>query len=399
MTIGRATGTPVLRRMNTIAVLDAVRRSAPEPRRIAELAEATGLTRPTVAHAVDELVVAGWLLEHAPSTGGRSGGRPAVRVSLNGRAAPVLGLDVGPHTVTAGVADATGVALSVAHRRVRRRGAKHVLQLVQDAHREALASAGLTTADIAMVVVGTPGIVDAATGRVVYAPSLPGWTAIDLVQHLTPTFDCPILIENDADLAALAVAQAHAHDGTVLAVRWGERLGAGVIIDGRLHRGAGAAGEIGFIRLPGAEPPARGGRGPLERTVGAEAIVELARREADGHPESPLATGKADAAAVFAAAAAGDAVATAVVERVASTFAEALAPALLTLCPDAVIVSGGVARAGDVLLDALRRHLTELTLIPPRVELSTLAENATLTGAFHTALDHVWQRELSLERT
>lgn len=395
MTNGRATGTPVLRRINTAAVLAAARRSAPEPRRITELARATGLTRPTVAQAVDQLVAAGWLVEHAPSAGGSGGGRPAVRVSLNGRAAPVLGLDVGAHTVTAGVADLAGAPLSVTHRPVRRRGARHILRLVEDARTEALSLAGIDATDVAMVVVGTPGIVDAATGRVVYAPSLPGWTSIDLVEHLAPTFGCPVLVENDADLAALAVAQAHDCTGTVLAVRWGERLGAGVIIDGRLHRGAGAAGEIGFIRVPGADPSAQDDRGPLERTVGAEAIVELARREAVGHPESPLATAPVDAAAVFASAAAGDAVAKAVVERVASTLAEALAPALLTLCPDAVIVSGGVARAGAVLLDVLRRHLSDLTLIPPRVELSTLAENATLTGAFLTALDHVWQKELS----
>ena len=89
-------GTTMLRRINVAAVLDAVRRSAPAPLRVAELVERTGLARPTVAQAVDELLDAGWLQQHGPDSADRSLGRPAIRVSLRGRAAPVLGLDVGP---------------------------------------------------------------------------------------------------------------------------------------------------------------------------------------------------------------------------------------------------------------------------------------------------------------
>lgn len=392
-----ATGTPVLRRINTAAVLDAVRRSAPEPQRVTELVASTGLTRPTVAQAVDQLLTSGWLIEHAPTARPSGGGRPAMRVSLNGRAAPVLGLDVGPHTVTAGVADIGGEPLAVVHRQVRRRRAKHVLAQVEEVLAEALLAAEVAAADIAMVVVATPGIVDAERGRVVYAPSLPGWTSIDLIEHLRPRFSCPVMIENDANLAALAVARAHAGDGTVLAVRWGERLGAGVIINGRLHLGAGAAGEIGFIRPKTAGTEPMNGRGPLERAIGAAAIVELAREQGAGRGDSRMA-GVKDAAGVFAGAREGDPVALAVVEQVASTLATALAPALLVLCPDTVVISGGVARAGDILLEVVDRHLAELTLIPPRVELSTLAEDATLIGAFRMALDHVWQGQLNPAR-
>jgi predicted NBD/HSP70 family sugar kinase len=390
----RPTGTPVLRRMNTAAVLDAVRRAAPVPQRLVELVELTGLTRPTVAQAVDQLVASGWLLEHAPAPLLSGGGRPAIRVSLNGRAAPVLGLDVGPHTVTAGVADAAGEPLAVAHRKVRHRGPKHLLALVEEVLAAALLAADVPVGAIAMVVVATPGIVDSDTGRVLYAPSLPGWTSINLVEYLRPRFACPVLIENDANLAALAVAHEQLGKGTVLAVRWGERLGAGVIIDGRLHRGAGAAGEIGFIRHTGVGPPGMGEGGPLERAIGAAAIVRLARQQANGRTDSGMA-GVLDAAGVFSGARGGDPVALAVVEQVGSTLATALAPALLVLCPDTVVISGGIARAGDILHEVVGRHLAELTLIPPRVELSSLAEDATLTGAFRMALDHVWQRELT----
>ncbi|MGW6505884.1 ROK family protein [Nonomuraea angiospora] len=421
MTEERPAGTPVLRRMNRAAVLDAVRRRAPEPIRVAELVRLTELTRPTVAQAVEDLLAAGWLRQVAPEQA--TVGRPATRFSLNGRAAPVLALDVGPHTVTVGIADLAGERLATIRRPVGRRGARHLLEAVDEATGAALAAAGLTAGQIAAVTAATPGIVEVTTGRVLFAPSVPGWPEIDLVGRLRARFRCAVTVENDANLAALAAVHRRAGAGTLLAVQWGERLGAGVVIDGRLHRGAGQAGEIGFIRPTTALPspatglpnpagdlpgPASGlpdpagdlpdpvgdGRGPLERAIGAEAIVDLARRRAEGRPESRLAR-VTDAAAVFAAAADGDPMAVAVVDRIAAVFAEAIAPAVLVLSPHAIVIGGGIARAGAVLLDAIARHLAGLVLTPPSVELSELAEGTVLTGAIQLALEEVWRDTLA----
>lgn len=424
MTEERPAGTPVLRRMNRAAVLDAVRRRAPEPVRLAELSRLTELTRPTVAQAVEDLLAAGWLRQHAPRPA--TVGRPATRFSLNGRAAPVLGLDVGPHTVTAGIADLAGERLAVIRRTVGRRSARHLLEAVDEATDEALATAGLAAEQITAVTAATPGIVEETTGRVLFVPSVPGWSEIDLAGRLRARFRCAVTVENDANLAALAAAHQRTGAGTLLAVQWGERLGAGVVIDGRLHRGAGQAGEIGFIRpvdkrpvvnrpdadlpdtdLPDSNPPDAGhpdaglpggagdGRGPLERAIGAEAIVNLARRRAAEHPESSLARAT-DAAAVFAAAAGGDPIAAEVVDRVAAVFAEAIAPVVLVLSPHVIVIGGGIARAGAVLLDAIARHLEDLTLTPPSVELSELAEGTVLTGAIQMALDEVWRDTLTV---
>ncbi|MFI0479051.1 ROK family protein [Actinomadura sp. 9N215] len=388
----RAVGTPVLRRLNTAAVLRAVRAQAPEPVRLAELVRLTGLTRPTVGQAVDDLVDAGWLQQHDPDAEPRQVGRPAVRVSLRDRAAPVLGLDVGPHTVSAGIDDLAARRLATVHRSVDRGDADRLLAVVDDAITRVLREAGLDADEIAGVVVATPGIVDPGSGRILLAPSVPGWTSVNLSDHLRGRFGCPVQVENDANLAALAVAGERTGAGTLLAVQWGERLGAGVVIGGVLHRGTGAAGEIGFIRPPGRVPDTGDGRGPLERTIGAEAIAEQARLAAREHPGSPLHDGPPDAAAVFAAAAAGDATARRVVDEVAATFAQAIAPAVLVLDPDAVVIGGGVAHAGPVLLTAITRRLAELTLSPPAVEFSGLAEDTVLTGALRLALDEVWRR-------
>ncbi|TCC21046.1 ROK family transcriptional regulator [Kribbella sindirgiensis] len=391
-------GTTMLRRINVAAVLDAVRRSAPAPLRVAELVERTGLARPTVAQAVDELLDAGWLQQHGPDSADRSLGRPAIRVSLRGRAAPVLGLDVGPHRVTVGVSDLAGRKLSL----VRRSGpgwtAQELLGVIGEVINEALAEAEVPAEDIAAVVAASPGIVDEHTGRVQLVPSVPGWSAIDLIKHVRGLLDCPVMLDNDANLAALAIAAARGGTGTLLAVQWGERLGAGIVIDGRLHRGTGAAGEIGFIATDTDDViNPEDSRGPLERAVGSEAIAALGRQAALDNPKSRLAElggEQLDTADVFAAAAERDPVAQAVVQQVARTFARALAPSVLVLDPTAVVIGGGVARAGAVLLDAISDQLRLLTLNHPKLELSALAEDAVVTGAMRMALDEVWQRKL-----
>ncbi|MEV4090055.1 ROK family transcriptional regulator, partial [Nonomuraea fuscirosea] len=75
--------------------------------------------------------------------------------------------------------------------------------------------------------------------------------------------------------------------------------------------------------------------------------------------------------------------------------AEAVAPAVLVLSPHAIVIGGGIARAGTVLLEAIVGHLEGLTLTAPRVELSELAEGTVLTGAIQMALDEVWRHALA----
>jgi predicted NBD/HSP70 family sugar kinase len=406
MVKGTAGGTTMLRRINVGAVLDVVRRSAPAPLRVAELVEQTGLARPTVAQAVDELLDTGWLQQHGPDAADRSLGRPAIRVSLRGRAAPVLGVDVGPHRVTVGVSDLAGRKLALVKRSGPGWGAQELVEVITEVIGEALDEAEVPAKDIAAAVAASPGIVDESTGRVRLLPSVPGWPDVDLTKHLRELVDCPVMIDNDANLAALAIAAARGGSGTLLAIQWGARIGAGIVIDGRLHRGSGAAGEIGFINLDPDDSATvaspEDGRGALERAIGSEAIAELGRRAAAEHPDSRLAQlsgGRPDPAAVFAAAAAKDPAAMEVVQQVAKLFAHSVAPALLVLDPAAVVIGGGIARAGTVLLDAISEQIRGLTLNQPKFELSALAEDAVVTGAMRMALDDVWRRKLPAAAT
>jgi predicted NBD/HSP70 family sugar kinase len=392
----------VLRRLNTATVLDAVRSAAPEALRISELAATTGLARPTVAQAVDDLLEDGWLTQHSAPSTARGVGRPAVRFSLATMAAPVLGVDVGARSVTVAVADLTGAQVAMVRHTGRPSEAEQILRTIESVLHDALDQAGVEAAAVAAVTVGSPGLVDAGRDTITLAPGVPGWSSVHLVDHLRTLVECDVRLENDANLAALGISETRDETHTLLAVQWGERIGSGLIIEGRLHRGSsGAAGEIGFVTPPGQRRRIEADqKGPLEVLIGAEGIAERAAAQAAKHPTSELARrlagaeNGARAAAVFEAAAAGDEVAAGVVNEVAEIFACAVAPVVLAVDPDAVVIGGGIARAGKQLPEAIERHLKELTLTSPPVELSPLAQDAVVTGALRVSLQDVWAQLL-----
>jgi predicted NBD/HSP70 family sugar kinase len=408
---------PLLRQINSARVLAALRGSGPLS--LSDLAARTGLSRPTVGQVVDQLYAGGLLAYAEPGQfGAVRSGRPARLVRFRSEAAYVVGIDIGRHKALVMVADLAGTV--VAQHREMTSGASSsadLLAALRKAAREALARAGIRRADVASVAAGTPGLVDWPRGAVVLAPGLPGWK-IALARELGRSFRCPVQVENDANLAVLAERRhGVARDArTVVFILWGERVGAGVLIGDQLHRGAAnAAGEIGYLALdPGmtAEPDAAG-RGPFERMVGAEAIVEVARSAAARQggelaqlgAEGPgpggangvggrRAPGELDAGAVFAAAARGDAAAVETVQTIAARFARGLAPVLLVLDPDLVVIGAGVSLAGATLLQAIEASVSPLTLVRPRLELSRLGDEAVVLGAVELALAEAEQRLL-----
>lgn len=395
-------GPPLLRQLNQGKVLSVLRSGG--PMRVGELARRSGLSRPTVVHAIDQLAEAGWVdyLDKHPDGQGRLG-RPARVVRFRADAGYVLGIDIGPHQTAAMLADLDGEPVATARRVTSSAQDQHqLLAAVRSAVEEALRRAGVARRAVLSVAVGSPGIIDRRAGTVVQAPGLPGWTALNLNQELRRSFRCPVLVDNDVNLAVLGERwRGVARDAdTVVFVLWGERVGAGICIDGHLHRGKGdAAGEIGYLTVLGEDAggaqPDELGRGPFEREVGASAIVRLAR-ELAARPgsASPLAARPAlDVPAVFAAAD-DDPTAREVVETIAVRLARGLAPLLLTLDPDVLVIGGGISRAGPRILDTVDGHLRRLVLTPTPLRLSALGEDAVVTGAVRHALNEVEVRFL-----
>ncbi|MFE7234638.1 ROK family transcriptional regulator [Streptomyces sp. NPDC001231] len=396
---------PLLRQLSQGRVLTVLREVS--HLRLAEIARRTGLSRPTVSEVVDELRAAGWVeyVEEHPDSRNVMG-RPARLVRFRADAGCVLGIDIGPHRTSAVIADLNGEPLATSRCATSAaQDSRELLAAVRLAVRGALDEAGLKREAVLAAAVGSPGILDPRSGKLAQAPGLPGWTSLNLKAELRRTFRCPVQVENDVNLAVLGeqwkgIAR---NTPTVVFALWGERVGGGICIDGRLHRGtSGAAGEIGYLTVLdphddlGARPDAEG-LGPFERLTGASAIVDLAGSLP--YRRSPrlaalLREGALDVVSVFDAAADGDPGAQGVIDTVAARLARGLAPVLLVLDPDLLVIGGGLSRAGRVVLDAVTRHLRPLTLVPTPIELSRLGDDAVVMGAVRLALDDVENRLL-----
>lgn len=396
-------GPPLLRQINQRKILAILRSEGPA--RVGELARRSGLSRPTVTHVLDQLSEAGLIdyLQDHPDGRGQLG-RPARVARFRAEAGYVLGIDIGPHQTAVIVADLDGRSVATTRRSTSSAHDQHqLLAAVRSAIETALEQAGVTEQAVLSVAVGSPGIIDQRVGTVVRAPGLPGWTALDLGEELGRFFRCPVLLDNDVNLAVLGERWRGVAQDTddVVFVLWGERVGAGICIDGEVHRGkAGAAGEIGYLTVLSkdaavAEPDDEG-RGPFEREVGARAIIRLAHELAarPGHTSSLAGRPTLDVPAVFAAAAADDPVGREVVDTVAARLAAGLAPLLLVLDPDMLVIGGGISRAGARIIDSVAAHLRRLVLVPTPVRLSALGQDAVVTGAVRQALSEVEQRLL-----
>jgi predicted NBD/HSP70 family sugar kinase len=386
--------------MNSALLLRTIRSHGPLSR--SELARSTGLSKPTVNDVVDRLLRAGYVLEALADGDGRPR-RPGPRARLltfRADLGHVLGLDIGANKVLAVAADLNGDVLAQERRettRAAREDAGILLGRVRATAEAALARAGVDRSALRAVGVGTPGVVDPGSGRVTLAPQLGGWDGIPLARRLEPSFSCPVLVDSEVHLAVLAERWRGAAQGITEAiyVNIGVGIGGGVLIGGDLYRGAaGAAGEIGYLPLPDPDE-SHDDLGPFEHAAGGAAFARLGRRAAaDGRGGllRELAGGDSDgidAEVVFAAAAQGDAAATEIVDELLERLARGVAAAAIVLNPEAVIIGGGVSRAGERLLEPLTRRIPELVPLPPRVLLSTLGEEAVALGAVRLAVQAV----------
>lgn len=216
---------------------------------------------------------------------------------------------------------------------------------------------------IAAVGVGIPSVVEWESGRVRSSVNVP-LTDIPLRAELTARLGAPVFVDNDATLAALA--EAHDEEGrldapNLVMITVGTGVGGGIVIDGRIYRGAtGAAAELGHT-LIAADPDAPPGdhfprSGSLEALAAGHALDALARAAALDHPESALGLiGRAATGPdVVDAARAGDAVAVELLARLGRRLGIGIANAINTFDPDVVAVGGGVSSAGDLLLAPAR---------------------------------------------
>lgn len=249
--------------------------------------------------------------------------------------------------------------------------------------------ATVPSAPLLHVTVGAPGITDARRGVVLAAPNLPGWTDVPLRDLLEAEFGVPAAIENDTNLAALGEGAAGAARGvdSFVFVAMGTGVGAGVVVDGKLLRGAnGSAGEIGYLQPAGSprQPVRMEETGALERQIGGLGIEARWREVLSGHPDAD-ALARLRAPEVFDRAGAGDPLAQEVMRWTADMLADALLTVTLVFDPALIVLGGGVgAHVG--LCTAVTAALQHNSMPQPKIRSSALGTEAQLRGAVATSM-------------
>lgn len=392
-----AASTTVLRRMNQRMALDALIRA--DSLTASELMEQTGLSRVT-AHAVcDDLKDLGWVRELPPRVPASAAGigRPSRTYAFDALAGLVVGIDLGVSTITGQLCDLRGqvladaVSTTSAHDRPGSELALDAMTLLNDL----LSRRPPESGRILTITLGVPAPVD-RHGRITQANVVvPGLERLDL-----PTIfrrdDCAVVVENDANLAVLAERWVGAAQGAdnVVSILSGERLGSGIIADGRLLRGHdGEAGELDFLSLVEGVGDTRGAA-RVARELGQQAVVTYLKTPTpDSATPGALIARLAgtpagvEARHVLDAARGGDPAGQSIVRSVAQRMARTVAVLSTLLNPDIVIIGGAIATAGDTLLDPLRDAIVPLTKRPPTVAASTLGDHAVSRGAIRHALD------------
>jgi glucokinase len=283
-----------------------------------------------------------------------------------------LGIDLGGTSVKLGVCGPAGDVRARASLETRvTAGSDEAMRRISDAARELVAEAGT----VAACGVGVPGEIDRARGLLVRANHFPDWADVPVVARLSDTLGASVTLENDANCSAWSEARAGAGRGarSLACFTLGTGVGGGVIIDGDLWTGAGgAAGALGHIAVDPNGPECRcGQRGCVEQYASATAI---ARR-----------FGRGSARDAFDAAQRGEQDAVAAVDWACDGLAAGVANLIHIVQPDVVVLAGGVAAAGDALIERVRRGVARRVraawLAPVRIVRSSLGDDAGWIGA------------------
>jgi predicted NBD/HSP70 family sugar kinase len=353
----------------------------------ADIARHTGLSRTTVSSLVATLIEHGLVAERADAGERFSGaaGRPPVLLGLDRSAGVVIGVDFGHTHLRVVAADLSHTILAEAD---------EVLDVDQSANEgfaaagrlvdAVLADAGVPRDRVINVGMGIPGPVH-RSGTVGSSAILPGWVGLQAAHEMERRLKLPVVVENDANLGALAETHFGAGRGAteLVYLKISSGIGAGVMIGGRIHHGAGGtAGEIGHMLVDEAGHVCRcGNRGCLETVAAGPGLLEqLSRTHGSGLALEDVVT----------LAAGGDPGCRRVIADAGQHIGRAVAMLCNLLNPARVIVGGDLSGAGDLLLEplraALRRYAIPSAAQDVEVRAGELGERAEVRGAVALAI-------------
>ncbi len=387
-----------------VAVLDAVRLNGATSR--SEVVVRTGLSRAVVNERLRELIDIGLLRDGEP--GASTGGRPARQLAFCAEAGYILVADLGATSIDVALTTLDGRI--IAHRDEPADiadGPERCLARVDQLFGELVSGTRDRPARLWGVGIGVPGPVEFRTGTPISPPIMPGWDGYPVSTRFAEAYGAPVWVDNDVNLLAMGEWRSGAavgHDNVVV-VKVGTGIGAGIISDGRLHRGAqGSAGDVGHIQvLDETSVVCRCGNvGCLEALAGGAALArdgEAAARE--GRSErlriAVERNGQVTAEDVARAASHGDPVSLVLIQSSGRRIGRMLASIVNFFNPSLIVIGGGLSHSGDQLLAAVREAIYRRSLPLATRELliqrSSLGGLAGVIGASGMVVDQLFARD------
>ena len=369
------------RRSNERLVLRTVFEQGPLSR--ADVARATGLTRTTVSDVVEGLISEG--LTREVGVGPSTGGKAPILLEVPADARHLVGVDVDRDRLSGAIVNLRGEVRARASRDLAGRDGPEALDDLASLVAELTRAAVVPLAGIG---VGTPGLVDTATGIVRWAVGL-DWRDVPVGARLAELTGLPVIVVNDSQAAAMGEWAFGRHDAStaMIVLKVGEGIGAGIVIGGRLYPGDDAgAGEIGHTRVGEGEALCRcGGQGCLETVASLRAVLVRAQALVPDHPGSQLAQGPVTRDTLLAAFRSGDTLARQVVLESARPLGRVLGAMIGTLGAREVVLVGPMTAFGQPWLDEVRaetqRSALALLVDHSSIHLGTTGADVVELGA------------------
>jgi glucokinase-like ROK family protein len=401
MTHVRTANLELVQKINRSIVLNVIRDKGPLSR--ADVSRRTKLTRSTVSSIVSYLTKKNLVRETGLSSSGV--GRRGILLELNPKAYYVVGIDLGTLNTIAAVVDLEGkIVERVEHPTNGEKNRDDVIERVKTAIHEVISASNLNLQKIAGIGLAVPGLVDSKKGMILFIPNF-GWKDTPLREILEEEFHTPIFIDNNANAMALSEAQFGIGRGVknFICVNIGIGIGSGVIINREIYRGeTECTGEIGHTTVDYNGPKCScGNNGCLEVMAAGPAIARRAVKAIREGRKTVITElveenlNQITAAVVAQAANQGDRLAREIMEKTGEYLGTGIANIINLFNPQMVIIGGGVAQAGSLIFDPLKRTMKKRAFSVPakvvKIATPSLGRDCTVIGAASLVLKEIFK--------
>lgn len=394
--MNRSQGLGYLKNLNRHAILDLIR-FTPGGISRAELARQMGLSRSAVTSIINDFIEVG--LVHETESGPAVGGRRPIMLEVNPHRGYVVGADLGATHLSLTLTDLSARVVNEIETHLDiAQGPQACLEKLDAQVRVLVEQSGVKFSEVLTIGLGVPGPISCDEGMVIAPPIMPGWDNFPIRAFLEAEWNLPVSLNNDAELGALGewAYGAGRKESNLIFVKVGSGVGSGLILDDHIYRGAtGTAGEIGHITMQDNGPLCTcGNHGCLEALAGGRAIALQAQQAVRSGQRTQLSTIKPleaiTAIDVTTAARRGDLVSQQIVSTAGNFLGVAIAGLVNLLNPGLVVVGGGVAQSGDLLLEpirsAVREHGLQAAVQSVRISAAVLGRRSSSMGAVVQAL-------------